>query len=327
MPRYPRRRTAAQIPLPTNLQLQSPLLRLPTEIQQIIFTYALTAPGPVINPALQQELETPVRSLGTALPRTCRKIYHTIPFFPPAAPLYLFTEFHFTHLSDLGDFLYMLPRRRRALIRDVTLSDDVLHRCYPAVEDWKRDHFGQRYQDYWGGITVLKGRTKLSGLQVLTLQFRGWEEPADDSWDGAGWMRYSIAMGIRTAVRRLADLGLQRLLLVAGRASAGVKPWSSVNFVGGLEDIYRYRGFLAFAGDAVGGKDGEPRGDKVIRWTRVGNFLNLEVVMERYLVRNVDRHWTGPSLSAIPAELGWPDRGSLAWSTTYELARYKRITQ
>lgn len=90
---------------PTNLQPQSPFLRLPAEIHHIICGYAFTAKDPIVDPRthtssarLDSEVHPP---LGTALLQTCRRLYHEI----DRRPLFAQNVFRFTTAERMRSFV------------------------------------------------------------------------------------------------------------------------------------------------------------------------------------------------------------------------------
>lgn len=87
------------------LQLQSPLARLPTEIKHLIFGFCFTADGPIVDPKaccskthMDSEVHPP---LGVALLQTCRRLYMEV----DRRPLFSQNVFRFTTVDRMRDFL------------------------------------------------------------------------------------------------------------------------------------------------------------------------------------------------------------------------------
>ncbi|OCL06585.1 hypothetical protein AOQ84DRAFT_223671, partial [Glonium stellatum] len=112
-------------PHPINPQQQSPLLRLPGEIRNMIYLYSLTTALPITDPATGGAAHTTIKSphhhipaLGTTLLQTCRLINHELDL----RPLYTRNTFRFTSVTHTHRFLALLAPEHSRSIRDLEID-------------------------------------------------------------------------------------------------------------------------------------------------------------------------------------------------------------
>lgn len=278
-----------------NLQLQSPLIRLPAEIKHIIYTCCFAADGPIVDPIMDctQPQGERALALGVNILQTCRRVYHEV----DRRPLFTKNIFRFTTVDRVRRFFRTLGELG-ASVQDIEIDARRVHSDHPSI--------GREWLHYltWGGGTWAKIlgslRADASGLKCLRLNFESW--PTIPIFRAELWnLLRSMLLHVR---------GLERIVVIGASKGAGMakrEPWSPVHFVGG---------------DDVGSDDlvqrmfrtvGETNDlTKVIRWARCNGRLELEVVSRPYLIREVDKHWDGPSVRKKHTD-PWPENGSCTW--------------
>ncbi|KAF2679440.1 hypothetical protein K458DRAFT_422257 [Lentithecium fluviatile CBS 122367] len=284
------------IAAPENLQLQSPLVRLPTEIRNIIYSYCFAADGPIVDPVVgcnRPEGET-FPKLGVNVLQTCRRIYHEA----DRRPLIAQNTFRFTTVDRVRCFLQSLGNEYSDLVEDIEIDARRVHSDHPSI--------GREWLQYlaWGGGNWGKILGSLCvdapGLKCLRLNFQ--------SWPSIPMFRTELWNLLRAMLWHVE--GLERVIVVGASKGAGMakrEPWSPVHFVGG-DDVG--------SGDLVEHmwntvRDSNKLG-KVIRWERREGRLYLEVVSRAYLVKNVNKKWAGPCTRENYTD-PWPENGSCTW--------------
>jgi hypothetical protein len=288
--------SSVSIALPEHLQLQSALIRLPTEIKHIIFSYCFTADGPIVDPvvACDRPEGEAVPKLGINVIQTCRRLYHEI----DRRPLMYQNTFRFTTVDRVRCFLKGIGTSSSACVLDIEIDARRVHSDHPGIaREWL--HYLA-----WGGGTWSKIlgslRVDAPNLKCLRLNF--------ESWPSIPMFRIELWNLLRNMLSHVDSL--ERVIIVGaseGKGMAMREPWSPVHFVGG---------------DDVGPDDlvqrmwntvKEVNSSKIIRWERREGRLYLEVVSRAYLMKHVDRHWTGPHKRENHTD-AWPENGSCTWS-------------
>jgi hypothetical protein len=281
---------------PDNFQLQSPLLRLPIEIKHMIYSYCFAADGPIIDPipGCNRPAAEPSPNLGINLLQTCRRVYHEA----DRRPIYTQNAFRFTTVDRVRCFFRSLGEPLSASVEDVEIDVRRVHSSHPGIaREWL-------YYLAWGGGTwarILGSlREDAPGLKCLRLNF--------ESWPTIPMFRAELWNLLRTMLLQVE--GLQRVVVIGASKGEGMgrrEPWSPVHFVGG--DDVGSDDLVQRMWRAVGRND-DP--SKVIRWTRSGGRLELEIVAREYLMKEVEAHWTGPCTRKSCTD-PWPENGSCTW--------------
>ncbi|KAF2727354.1 hypothetical protein EJ04DRAFT_416387, partial [Polyplosphaeria fusca] len=278
-----------------NDQFQSPLVRLPAEIKNEIYAYCFAAEAPIVDPITQgtQPGGQVALNMGIALLQTCRSVYWEV----DRRPLFARNTFRFTCVDRVRTFLKSLPQEYRSLVHDIEIDARRLKSDSPGIaREWL--HYLA-----WGGGTwarILGSlREDAQGLECLRLNF--------ESWPSIPMFRIELWNLLRSMLVHVRELS--RIIVIGASKGAGMakrEPWSPVHFVGaddvGSDDLVQRMWRVV----------GEERGDdedKVIRWNRGNGKLYLEVVKRKYLVKEVDQDWAGPSTRKSHTD-PWPENGS-----------------
>ncbi|PVH97611.1 hypothetical protein DM02DRAFT_486555, partial [Periconia macrospinosa] len=286
---------------PTNLQHQSPLLSLPGEIKNIIYSYTLSDPErPFVDviPGVSREADADesLPNVGVQLLQTCRRAYHEI------NPRVLFTHnyFRFTSLSSTKKFFEALEHEQRPLVRDVEIDVRKLSsNDYSSVAHEWVQFLAEKMGAWVGAARAL--RDDAWKLKCLRLNFTAWPVipvRRADMWELLGAFLWSF---------KRKGLELERVVVIGASRGAGMAkrdPWSPAHFVGGDDVGTKY--IIPQMWKAVCPAE-DPQ--KVIRWERKDGRLYLEVVSIRYLKSHVDETWTGPCSNKTRTD-PWPENGS-----------------
>ncbi|ORY05478.1 hypothetical protein BCR34DRAFT_604514 [Clohesyomyces aquaticus] len=271
---------------PQNLQLQSPLLRLPTELKHLIFTYCFFSPSAILNPGAL-----------TALLLTCRRLYHEC----SPALLYTSNTFAFTTVDTLSRFLRTIGPSHTSLIQSIQIDARGVSLANPGlVREWLQ------YLSFASGpwAKVLGSlREDVPRLRCLRLDFSQY-------WM-IGMVRHELWEFLRGLLANVE--GLERIVVIGagrGRGMARYEPWSPVHFVGGDGITVGEKDLVERMWRGVQGEEG----GKVIRWERDAGkgTIYLEVVTKAYLVKHVDRRWSGTCTRRSHKDV-WPENGSCTW--------------
>jgi hypothetical protein len=283
---------------PINPQLLSPLLRLPGELRNKIYAFALTTPDPITDPSTPHILASKHNSippLGVSLLRTCRLVYTEASL----RPLYAANRFRFTTVTYTHHFLTALSPALRDQIHDLEIDVRDIHAQNPRIDgEWTQ--YLSASADIWAQkIGSLRADTP--GLRVLRLNF--------GAWPRIGVRRRHLWDILRRLVLNLEGLGLERVVLIGasrGAAIAKIEPWSPVHYVGadyvGGEEDERFD-LVGKMWEAVGNEGDE----KVVRWSRNAGAIELEVVLVSHL-RRTNRLWVATPVHKAPADR-WPGSG------------------
>jgi hypothetical protein len=290
--------------LPAHLQLQSPLICLPTEIKHMIFSYCFASDDPILDPSVRwarpdSDITT---KMGVGVLRTCQRIYRET----DRRPLFAQNTFRFTTVQNVQSFFQCIGKEHGACIQDMEVDARRLHIQRPDIG---RDWLNALASD---GINGCSLSACAPGLKCLRLNFESW--PLIPMFRAELWnlLRYMLAHAS----------GLERIVVVGaskGKGMAKREPWSPVHFVGGddvgSDDLVSRMWTALKISDDV---------DKLIKWERRGGKLYLEVVSTAYLVKHVDSKWAGPCTRENCTD-PWPENGSCTWFAY--LNRNSQITE
>lgn len=279
------------IATPENLQLQSPLARLPAEIKHIIYNLCFQTDVPIVDPVVSSSSDQAKGqvnpALGLSLLQTCRRMYHEA----DRRPLYFQNRFRFTTLDCMRAFLNSLDVAYRSCVEDVDIDFCNLSSDSSVItREW------QQYLSCGKAETLGSLRIDAPGVKCVRLNFT--------SWPTIPMFRTELWNLLRNLVSNLE--GLDRIVVVGaskGRGMAKKAPWSPVHFVGG--DDVGSDDLVSKMRSAVRGSDSS----KTIRWVREDGKLHLEVVSTDYLLHCVDKSWKGPSQRSKHTD-AWPHSGS-----------------
>ncbi|KAF2856541.1 hypothetical protein T440DRAFT_378031, partial [Plenodomus tracheiphilus IPT5] len=201
------------IPSPTNLQLQSPFLQLPAEIQHIICGFAFAANDPIVDPRLSassSQLDSEVHPpLGTALLQTCRRLYHEI----DRRPLFAQNVFRFTTVDRMQSFIGQLDTTCKIL--DLEIDFRRLDSDQPEIaREWLR-------------VFSSLGK-EAPNLECVRLNFT--------SWPRIPMFRTSLWTFLGNLLSQIEGLGIERVVVIGASKGSGMArrvPWSPLHFVGG----------------------------------------------------------------------------------------------
>ncbi|PSN70552.1 hypothetical protein BS50DRAFT_455312, partial [Corynespora cassiicola Philippines] len=207
---------------PTNAQLQSPLLRLPVELQHLIYGFCFAAGGPIVDPVIgcRKPEDEQVPQLGVALLQTCRRVYHEA----DRRPLFARNTFRFTTVDRMRCFFVSLGEGHSAYVQDVEIDARRVHSDHPGI--------GREWLHYlaWGGGTWGKilGSLRMDapGLKTLSLNF--------ESWPSTPMFRSELWNLLRSMLLQVE--GLERMVVIGSSKGSGMvkrEPWSPAHFVGG----------------------------------------------------------------------------------------------
>lgn len=290
----------AAAPQPINPQLQSPLLRLPGEIRNIIYLYSLTTDLPITDPATGGPPHTTIKSphhsippLGTALLQACRLVFRETDI----RPLYTRNTFRFTSVTHMHRFLVLLSPEHSRIIRDLEIDVRDVDARHPGVSrEWAQ------YLSWSEGIWAKKlGSLKVDapGLRTLRLNF--------EAWPRIGVSRRHLWDILR---RLLINVDALERVVINGSSKGGTMarrdPWSPVHFVGsddvGSDDL------VEIMWPTVRSPGNE---DKLIRWARHNGNISLEVILKTH-IQKANRLWVETSTKTKASD-PWPKDGHCSW--------------
>ncbi|KAF1975530.1 hypothetical protein BU23DRAFT_416023, partial [Bimuria novae-zelandiae CBS 107.79] len=282
---------------PSNLQLQSPLLRLPSEIKHAICALCFDAEEPIVDPVVGRPRPEDgiAPNLGVSLVQTCRRVYYET----DCRPLFAQNRFRFSTVDRVHTFFRSLDQYElyRDSVKDIEIDARHIHSHHPGIaREWLQHQAGGGGS--WGKI-LSSLRVDSPGLKCLRLNF--------ESWPFIPMFRAELWNLLRSLLAQVE--GLERVMIIGASRGGGMvahAPWSPVHFVGGddvgsddlVERMWKVvrRGEDDFTG-------------KVVRWERRDGKLYLEVTTKSYLVSCVDREWTGPVTRKHHTDK-WPENGS-----------------
>jgi hypothetical protein len=244
---------------PENLQLQSPLIRLPAEIKHIIYSLCFVTEHPITDLKADrtcgQKNTTAYSKLGINLLQTCRRTYYEA----DRRPLFACNTFRFTTADAMRQFFHSLPASHRMCIQDVEIDVRRVHSDHPDL--------AHEWLDYLAPGPL---RKDAGGLRCLRLNF--------EAWPIIPMCRAELWNLLRNMLSKLEDL--DRIVVLGTSQGGGMHrepPWSPIHFVGG--DDVGQNDLLIRMSEAVAGNSGD---DKIISWVREDKRLQLEVTSRRY---------------------------------------------
>lgn len=281
---------------PESFQLQSALVRLPTEIKHMIYAYCFVTTDPIVDPVKRSVRPKDVTKslLGVNLLRTCRRLYYEA----DRRPLFASNTFGFTTVDSSRCFFRSLSEGLSASVQHIEIDARKVHADHPAIaREWL--HYLA-----WGGGSWAKIlgslREDAPGLKTLRLNFT--------SWPTIAVIRAELWNLLRSMLLQVE--GLERIVVIGASKGIGMakrEPWSPVHFVGG--DDVGSDDLVQRMWRAVGESNDL---SKVIRWHRENGRIELEVVNKAYLAKKVDKNWSGPSIRKSHTD-PWPEHGSCTW--------------
>lgn len=285
------------IAAPDNLQLQSPLLRLPSEIKNIIYSHCFHAVEPIVDAVIgsPRPKDGLAPRLGVNILQTCRRIYHEA----DRRPLFAQNLFRFSTVDRVRCFFRSLDKFEiyRDSVKDIEIDARHVHSSHPGIaREWLQ--YLAWGEGSWGKI-LGSLRVDAPGLKCLRLNF--------ESWPWIPMFRAELWNLLRSMLMQVE--GLERVVIIGaskGRGMIAHAPWSPVHFVGGddvgSDDLVERMWNVVRGGDT----------NKVVRWKRCSGKLYLEVITKSYLVKQVDRQWTGTTTRSNYLD-AWAENGSCSW--------------
>ena len=296
------------------LQPNSLLISLPGELRNDIFTLALCANTPVLNPSYKSSTRPSHHSippLGAALSQTCRAIYSTL----STAPLYKENTFVFTRVAHIHAFYHHLSRDQMRRIRRITIDlreaasasqpaspNTTTEEAQVVADEWIHyfacDHYGHAPGVWCSKLPTLN--SDIPDLKELVLDLTQWQSPFAGSRK-SGW---------KYMQRLLANLRGLRSIEIKGKCLSGscwnpapkpwgLGPWFSPAF---CEDT---TSLLDLLGATV--KEGQAGERKVFFWHVLDGVTTLGV---KTVSANTDDE---THVSNLYAKV--PQNGVAAWET------------
>lgn len=189
----------------TTLQSQSPLLCIPGELRNAIYTFCQLSSCTITNPSfdkiiLPKHQDVPV--LGIALARTCRNVNTEFDY----TPLYTSHEFVFTRVAHIHAFFSRLSRERARLIRGITIdlreaasgypNDRGAERAGIVANEWVHylscNHFAHPLGAWCSSLSTLE--SDIPEVRALTIDLTGWQSPFAGTRK-AGWKYLRSLLG------------------------------------------------------------------------------------------------------------------------------------
>lgn len=286
---------SSTIAFPDNVQPQSRLVQLPQEIKDIIFGLCFAADGAIVEPIATDSPanDSVSRRMGVNLLQTCRRLYHET----DRRSLFTQTTFRFSTVDRMSTFLKMLGPVYSACVHNVEIHAQTMHSHHPGLaREWL--HYLSWGSGRWDS-TLGSLHVDAPGLKCLRLNF--------ESWPKIAMKRVDLWNQLRNMLSNIR--GLERIVVVGaskGTAMAKRAPFSPVHFVGG--DDVGFDDLVPRMWSTVGAADEA----KIVRWTRQGGRLELEVASISHLLNHVDPYWYGPSVRRSHTD-PWPENGSCTW--------------
>ncbi|KAF2440459.1 hypothetical protein P171DRAFT_315884, partial [Karstenula rhodostoma CBS 690.94] len=280
-----------------NLQLQSPLLCLPAEIKNAIYSHCFDAVEPIVDAVVgcPRPEDGIAPKLGVNILQTCRRAYYEV----DRRPLFAQNRFRFSTVDRVRCFFRSLDQYElyRDSVKDIEIDARNVHSDHPGIaREWL--HYLAWGEGNWGKI-LGSLHVDAPGLKCLRLNF--------ESWPWIPMFRAELWNLLRSMLMQVE--GLERVLIIGaskGRGMIAHAPWSPVHFVGGddvgSDDLVERMWKVVRSGE-------DDIANKVVRWKRQNGKLYLEVTTKSYLVNRVDRKWAGPCMRNSYTD-AWPENGS-----------------
>jgi hypothetical protein len=261
-------------------QLQSPFFnRLPGELRNQIWAYALTSPEPIVDPSMPPTLRSSLHSiplLGVPLLRTCKRIHAEASL----APLYSQNRFRFTNRGTIHNFLSQ-HQFNSAPILDIEIDMREVNNAYSSTErgfiqylSWAKDD-NSLWAQKLGGL-----RVDAPYLKTLRLNIERWR----------------LSESLRT-VRLVQELlqtpeDLERVIitgadgseLLFGAREKYIEQWGPVIFTG-IMRFGKLAGMVQWMAACVKGE----RDQMVVRWSKARSSVILEVICREAYTKEVGR--------------------------------------
>ncbi|KAE9974707.1 hypothetical protein BLS_002952 [Venturia inaequalis] len=278
-------------------QLQSPFFgRLPGEIRDQIWKYALTSSDAIVAPTISSYPRThfqPIPKLGVSLLRTCKRINAEI----SGAFLYSQNRFRFTNLHTMHHFL-SLNRNNATPITDVEIdlkevgdANGYNERELIRYLSWTKEDDTLRAQEI-GGLCV-----DAPHLKTLRLNIEKWR----------------LSKSLRTVqlvqeilrgpqeLDRCVITGADGSELLFGAKEKYVEQWGPVIFTG-IMIFWKLASMVQWMAACVRGE----KKDAIVRWSNKKKVVSLEVICREAFTKEFG--WTGyekaMSATAQTAESG-----------------------
>ncbi|TID17574.1 putative WD repeat-containing protein [Venturia nashicola] len=250
-------------------QLQSPLFsRLPGELREQIWKYALTSSGAIVDPTISPYPRThfqPVPKLGVSLLRTCKRINTET----SSAFLYSQNRFRFTNAHTMHHFL-SINRNNPTPIVDVEIDMREVNdaNAYKERELIKYLSWTKEDDTLWdheiGGL-----RVDAPHLKTLRLNIEKW--------------RFSESLRTVQLVQeflrgpreldRCVITGADGSELLFGAKERYIEKWGPVIFTG-IMLFGKLAGMVQWMAGCVKGE----KNDAIVRWSKVKKSVSLEVI-------------------------------------------------
>lgn len=263
-------------------QLQSPLFnRLPGELRDQIWKYALTSTGAIVDPTISPYRRThlqPIPRLGVSLLRTCKRINAEI----SGALLYSRNRFRFTTAHTMHHFLSANRNNTTPIIdveidmREVNDANAYNERALIRYLSWSKEDDTPWAQEI-GALCV-----DAPHLQTLRLNIERW--------------RFSESLRtiqlVKEILRGPQDLdrcvitGADGSELLFGAKEKYVEKWGPVIFTG-IMLFGKLAGMVQWMAGCVKGEKDEA----IVRWSKEKKAVSLEVICREAFTKEFG--WAG----------------------------------
>ncbi|KAJ9641401.1 hypothetical protein H2201_006716 [Coniosporium apollinis] len=290
-----------------NQQYQSPLLRLPAEIRNMIYRFALTADSPIVDPTIlhpadeeddnDDDREIPISrnrsipALGTALLQTCRLIREEA----DVRTLYSNNTFAFTSITTAHFFLTSLSPTFSPMVQDIEIDARNMGTpeyglCYEFIaylSARSNDYFNQ-YGSLWKEAPELK---------ILRFNFSSW--PTIPGKRDRIWTALLVMLSNVSCLERVVVIGASKGYMET------IEPWHAAHFAG-TDCPTEHNSLVEKLCSAVGKRGCEgSEDDRFVRWSRTGGLIELEALSKDYVfTKKIQRR--GSSITNHQATDPWP---------------------
>lgn len=201
---------------PTNLQLQSPLIRLPAEIKHMIYRLCFVTDRSILDPIVDctgSGLESSVvPTLGMNLLQTCRRVYHDA----DRRPLFANNTFRFSTVDRVRAFFRQLDVGLSVYVQDIEIDARRVNSEHPGLaREWL--HYLAWGNGSWAQM-LGSLRMDAIGLKCLRLNF--------ESWPTIPMFRTELWNLLRNMLSRVQ--GLERIVVIGASKGSGMarkEPW------------------------------------------------------------------------------------------------------
>lgn len=263
-------------------QLQSPFFnRLPGELRNQIWAYALTSPEPIVNPSMPPRLRSSSHSiplLGVPLLRTCKRIHAEASL----APLYSQNRFSFTNRGTIHHFLSRHQINSAPLL-DIEIDMRELNSAYSSTEreliqylSWAKDD-NSLWAQKLGGL-----RVDAPHLKTLRLNIEKWR--LSESLQTVRLVQELLQTP--EDLERVIITGADGSELLFGAREKYIEQWGPVIFTG-IMLFGKLAGMVQWMAACVKGE----RDQMVVRWSKEKTAVILEVICREAYTKEVG--WAG----------------------------------